>query len=149
MKKNLVLVLLVFGAAALLADDLRLNNEKGTVLKDFSGLGGVAPVPRSKTNAWGIIVFYENGTKKAVVQVSEFPKDFPYMAQVRKRAELIPEARAKASADAKEQQQEVKEELERQKRLKKIAADAKKAEKEDAASGKKKAVKGKKKTWKK
>lgn len=145
MKKIPVLLLLVLSAFALFGEDLRLKN--GTVLKDFSGLGNVAPVPGSKAGAWGVVVFYEKGEKTAVVPTSEFPKDFPFMAQVNKRAELIPEAKAKASAAAKEQQQEVKEELERKKRLKKIAEDAKKAEAEDAKTSKKKT--SKKKTWKK
>ena len=147
MKKIPVLLLLVLSAFALFGEDLQLKN--GTLLKDFSGLGSVAPVTDSKTGPWGIVVYYEKGEKTAVVQVKDFPKDFPFMAQVNRRAELIQGAKAKAIAADKEQQLEVKEELERKKRLKKIVEDAKKAEKEEAAEGKKAKKSTKSKSWKK
>ena len=124
MKKSLLLIMLVTSCFALSALDVKLNN--GRVLKDFSGLGGVAAVPRTKGAKWGVVVFYMDGKKKTVVEVNNFPKDFPYMTQVRRRAEQIPAAKAKAAAEQKEAQLEAKEEQERQQRLKKIAKDAKK-----------------------
>jgi hypothetical protein len=124
MKKCLLLIMLVTSCFALSALDIKLKN--GRVLTDFSGLGGVAAVPRTKGAKWGVIVFYQNGKRKTVVEVQNFPANFPYMTQVLRRAEQIPAAKAKAAAEQKEAQLEAKEEQERQKRLKKIAKDAKK-----------------------
>ena len=124
MKKIILLFMLVSCSFALSALDVKLKN--GRVLKDFSGLGGVAAVPRTKGAKWGVVVFYQNGKRKTVVEVQNFPADFPYLTQVKRRAEQIPAAKAQATALQKEAQAEAKEEAERQKRLQKIAKDAKK-----------------------
>lgn len=125
MKKTLLILSLLSGCLLLSALDVRLNN--GRVLKDFSGIGNVAPVPRTNLARWGVVVFYQNGAKKIVVEQKDFPRDFPYMTAVRRRLDMIPAAKAKAMADMKEKQKEIKEDEARKKRLQKIAADAAKA----------------------
>lgn len=124
MKKTLIFLLLMTAGTILSGLDIQLKN--GRVLKDFTGIGTVAAVPRTNYARWGVVIFYQNGARKTVVELKDFPNDFPYMRQVRKRAEQIPQARANAQKMLKERKAEEKEELERQKRLKKIAKDAKK-----------------------
>lgn len=145
MKKILIFLLMMTVSFTLSALDLRLKN--GRVLNDFSGLGTVAPVPRTNLGRWGVIVYYQNGKRRAVVEVKDFPNDFPHMRAVQQRAALIPKAKAKAITEQKEMKQEEKEELERKKRLQKIAnANAKGV----PVNLPKKSAKGtKKKQWKK
>ena len=143
MKKTLLILSLLSGCFLLSALDVRLNN--GRVLNDFSGIGNVAPVPRTNLAKWGVVVFYQNGERKTVVEQKDFPKDFPYMTAVRKRMDMLPAIRAKAQAEMKEKQLEVKEEEARKKRLQKIAADAAKAK----PALPKKSKTTKKKEWKK
>lgn len=120
MKKYLLTIFLVIFCFVLSAEDLVLKN--GRRLPGFCGIGTVAPVPRSNYNKWGIIVYFANGKKRTVVEVQNFPNDFPHMKIVRKRAEDIPRAKAAHAAKRKAETAEAKEELAQYNRLKKIAS---------------------------
>ena len=120
MKSLFIVVSLLLAAGTLSGYDFKTRDGK-KVYPDYKGLGGPSQ------DARGIVIYYGEDYKKAIVFPNNFPADFPDKEALQKQLKKLPAAKKDAAANKSKRLAEAKAETAARKaradRLRKIAKD--------------------------